>query len=140
MKFRQGKPIVNSHSCNEMNCLIGRSSCNGHKITIYVAFDVIVISVVWQCMTVISVTVNAFLFCHIIRTALLLEGTTKLIQRLNILQKHKCFTPKIYCATPNLKTCLRVFPPTFSVLYVCACNTINHRYVFPNVSHLQSQQ
>jgi len=140
MKFRYGKPIVISHSCNEMNCLIGRFSCNDHKITIYVAFDVIVISMVWQCMTVISVTVNAFLFCHIIRTALLLEGATTVIQRLNILQKHKCFTPKIYCATPNLKTCLRAFPLTSSVLYVCACNTINHRYVFLNISHLLPQQ
>jgi len=91
-------------------------------------------------MTVISVTVNAYLFCHIIRTALLLEGATTLIQGLNILQKHKCFTPKIYCATPNLETYARAFPPTFSVIYVYACNTINHRYVFPNISHLLPQQ
>jgi len=39
-------------------------------------------------MIVISVTVNALLFCRIIRTALLLEGTTTLMQRLNILHKH----------------------------------------------------
>jgi len=83
-------------------------------------------------MTVICVTVNAFLFCHIIRTALLLDGDTTYPAIKHLTKTH--------CATPNPKTCLRAFPPTFSVLYVYACNTINHRHFFPNISHLLPQR